>query len=103
MSSNNMLFGVKAAIGNVIGVSLVKFDLSSNTSTAILPNEIYGIINTSGKGFVDKITGQYVNYVKKENHTGLLKYNIATNSTEFVAVNKSGIDNNMVIIEKSSN
>lgn len=103
MSLNSMLFGVKAVTGNVIGVSLVKFDLATNTSTAILPNEVYGIINASGKGFIDNTTNQYVNYVIKDNQTGLLKYNISSNSTEFVAVNKSGIDNNMVIIEKSSN
>ncbi|SHM36529.1 hypothetical protein [Flavobacterium xinjiangense] len=103
MSSNNILFGVKAATGNVIGVSLVKFDLTSNITTAILPNEVYGIINSSGKGFIDKTNNQYVNYVIKEKQTGLLKYNISSNSTEFVAVNKSGIDNNMIIIEKASN
>lgn len=103
MSSNNVLFGVKAATGNITGVSLVKFDLSSNTSTAILPNEVYGVINAAGKGFIDKISNQYINYVIKSNQTGILKYNISSNSTEFVAVNKSGIDNNMVIIEKTPN
>jgi hypothetical protein len=103
MSSNNILFGVKAATGNVIGVSLVKFDLSSNTSTAILPNEVYGIINAGGKGFIDKTNNQYINYVLKEDQTGLLKYNISSNSTEFVAVNKSGRDNNLVIIDKTPN
>jgi hypothetical protein len=103
MSSNNVLFGIKAATGNVIGVSLVKFDLSSNTSTAILPNEVYGVINAAGKGFIDIINNQYINYVIKENQTGLLKYNISSNSTEFVAVSKSGRDNNLVIIDKTTN
>jgi hypothetical protein len=103
MSSNNILFGVKAATGNVIGVSLVKFDLLSNTSTAILPNEVYGIINAGGKGFIDKTNNQYINYVLREDQTGLLKYNISSNSTEFVAVNKSGRDNNLVIIDKTPN
>jgi hypothetical protein len=72
-----------------------------NTSTAILPNEVYGVINAAGKGFIDIINNQYI--IIKENQTGLLKYNISSNSTEFVAVSKSGRDNNLVIIDKTTN
>jgi hypothetical protein len=102
-TSNNILYGMKGIVGNINGVNLVKFDLSDNTFTDILPNEIYGLINVSGKGFIDTVNNQFVNIVNKNNKFGVLKYNISSNSTEFVSVNNTGMDNNMVIIDKISN
>jgi hypothetical protein len=102
-TSNNILYGMKGIIGNINGVSLIKFDLSNNTSTDILPNEIYGLVNVTGKGFIDTANNQFVNIVNQNNKFGVLKYNISSNSTEFVSVNNIGLDNNMVIIEKTSN
>jgi hypothetical protein len=101
-TSNNILYGMKGIIGNINGVSLIKFDLSNSTSTDILPNEIYGLINVAGKGFIDNDNNQFVNIVNQNNKFGVLKYNISSNSTEFVSVNNVGLDNNMVIIEKVS-
>lgn len=103
ISTNNILYGMKSSLGYINGVCLVKFDLQNNTYTDILPNEVYGLVNLSGKGFIDTSNNQYVNIVNQNNKFGVLKYNISSNSTEFVNMNNAGIDNNMVILEKASN
>jgi hypothetical protein len=103
ISTDNLLYGLKAITGYVNGFKLVKFDVENQTSFDILPNEIYTIVNLWGKGFIDKNNNQYVNFAIKENQFGILKYDISSNSTEFVKVNNSNIDRNLVIIEKTNN
>ena len=100
VTTNNILYGLKALTGAVNGVSLVKFDLQSNIYTAILPDETYGIDSPFGKGFIDSANNQYVNIANKNNKSGILKYDILKNATEFVPVNGGS---NTVIIEKTAN
>ncbi|TRX03142.1 hypothetical protein [Flavobacterium gawalongense] len=100
ISTNNILYGMKGLVGNINGVSLFKFDLLNNTYTDILPNEVYGLNSVFGKGFIDNSKNQYVIISNLNNKSGILKYNISSNSTEFVDINE---DSNMVIIEKISN
>ncbi len=100
ITANNIMYGLKGLKGVVNGVSLVKFDLLNNTYTDILPNETYGIDSVFGKGFIDSANSQYVNIANMNNKSGILKYNILKNSTEFVPVDGGS---NMVIIEKTAN
>jgi hypothetical protein len=97
IATNNIVYGMKALKENINGVSLFKFDLLTNTYTDILPNEVYGLNSISGKGFIDNTKNQYVVISNLNNKSGILKYNITSNSTEFVTINESS---NMVIIEK---
>ena len=65
-----------------------------------MPNETYGIDSLFGRGFIDSANNQYVTITNKNNKSGILKYDILKNATEFVPVNG---DSNMVIIEKTAN
>jgi hypothetical protein len=97
VTTNNILYGMKAVAGHINGVSLFKFDLLNNTYTDILPNQVYGLDGISGKGFIDNTKNQYVVISNLNNKAGILKYDITSNSTEFVTINESS---NMVIIDK---
>ena len=44
-------------------------------------------IALSGKGFIDNSNNQYVVISNLNNKSGILKYNIASNSTEFININ----------------
>ena len=97
VTTNNILYGTKTLAGTVNGVSLFKFDLLNNTYTDTLPNEVYEAAGGSGNGFIDSSKNQYVVLTNSNLKPGILKYNIASNSTEFINIH-TYID--MIIIGK---
>lgn len=86
------------------GIALTKINSTDNSYEDLLPNESFGIINQTGKGFIDKSTNEYVCYMIKNAEYCLLKYNIATKTyTTFKLTSNSSIDNNLLIIDKVDN
>ena len=100
MTNNTTLYGMKGLKGGISRVIFIKIDLLNNTDTDLLPGEIYGLDTVSGKGFIDSSNNQYVNIANLNNKAGILKYNILSNSSEFVNITGGS---NMVIIEKVPN
>lgn len=83
-----------------MGVTLIKIDLFNNTYTDLLSAEAYGLDTFSGQGFIDSSNNQYVTIANLNNKAGILKYNISSDSSEFVSI----IDaSNMIILEKLPN
>jgi hypothetical protein len=100
MTKNTIMYGMKGLKGVFNGVTLIKLDLLNNTYTDLLPGETYGLDTVSGKGFIDLSNNQYVTVANLNNKAGILKYNISSNSSEFVYIIGGS---NMVIVEKIAN
>ena len=100
MYSNSIAYGLKVNTSTFI-FNPVSINTATNTYLDLLLNENYKVVNYKGKGYIDKINNQYINLVSKNNQLGILKYNILSNTSEFIpaTTNITNYNINTVIIE----
>lgn len=97
--SNTIAYGLKVNASFLFNP--VSINTTNNTYTDLSLNESYKIANYYGKGFIDKTNNQYINLsYNNDNQLGVLKYNILTQTSEFIPLTSTSSFNiNTIIIE----
>lgn len=97
--SNTIAYGLKVNTSYLF--SPVSINTTNNTYTDLSLNESYKTANYYGKGFIDKTNNQYINLsYNNDNQLGVLKYDILTQTSEFIPLtNTNSFNINTIIIE----
>lgn len=101
VSSNNSVYCITNKSG-IVGNTIVKINLTTNTYEDLLPNDFLGYSPYIGAGYIDQNNNEYICYVQKGSEKFvLLKFNILTKTYKsFELKSDTTIDSNFIIVDE---
>lgn len=99
--SNNSVYCITNKTG-VVGNTIVKIDLTNNTSEDLLPNDNLGYTYLNGPGYIDKNNNEYICCVQKGSEIFvLLKFNTLSKTYKYFELKSdTSIDSNFIIVDQ---